>query len=257
MLGFVKALTQKHKVKEEYWQKLQEVLADGELDRQERRELEELAKQLGLDDSELKDLQKNGLNLYWNVITADRIITDDEKASLEELLDYFGLKTTDFKFDQKTFNKFYSLGLIEKGILPNIQNHDVDIIFKKDEVLHWACPAALKKYKSVVTRVGYAGPRASIRIAKGLSYRVGSYKVATQSKEVIVTEDTGPFWITNQRIGFMGRKKNFVVPIGKILHLELTAHGLVISKEGRENSYLLQLDDYEVPAAILSRLVNI
>lgn len=256
MLSFVKALTEKHKSKEEYWQKLKEVLADEKIDEREEKELGELAKQLELDDKELKELHKRAANLEWTSITADHIISDDEKKSLEELLKYFDLKTTDFSFDQKTFNKFYCLGMIEKGILPNIQNHDVDVIFKKDEILHWACPAAMKKYKNVVTRVGYAGPRASIRIAKGLSYRVGSYKVSAQTKEVLITEDTGPFWITNQRVGFTGQRKNFTVPINKVLHFELAPYGLVIAKEGRENPYLLQLDDYEVPAAVLSHLLN-
>ncbi|MGH7157357.1 MAG: hypothetical protein ACREGG_04595 [Candidatus Saccharimonadales bacterium] len=256
MLSFVKALTEKHKAKAEYWDKLKEVLADEKIDEREDKELQKLAQELGLDDKELRELHKKAASLEWASITADHIITDDEKKSLEELLKYFDLRTTDFDFDQKTFNKFYCLGMIEKGILPNIQNHDVDVIFKPSEVLHWACPAALKKYKRVVTRVGYAGPRASIRIAKGLSYRVGSYKVSAQSKEVLITEDTGPFWITNQRIGFTGQRKNFVINLNKILHFELTPYGLVIAKEGRENPYLVQLDDYEVPAAVISHLLN-
>lgn len=256
MLQFVKALTQKHQAKKEYWEKLKEVLADARLDDAEKQDLKQLADRLGLSQEELRELHKKAANLEWSAITSDHIITDEEKKSLEGLLDHFGLTTSDFKFDQKTFNKFYCLGMIEKGILPNVQNHDLNLVFKANETLHWACPAALKKHKNVITRVNYSGPRASIRIMKGLSYRVGSYNVSTQSKDVLVTEDIGPFWITNQRIGFTGKRKNFVINLNKVLQFELIPQGLLIVKEGRENPYLVQLDDYEVPAAVLSHLLN-
>ena len=80
--------------------------------------------------------------------------------------------------------------------------------------------------------------------------------MAVQSHEQLINEDTGCFWLTNQRFGFEGNRKSIVIKYDKVLRFELTPNGLVITKEGRESPYLLGLDDYEVPAAILSHILN-
>lgn len=256
MFGLVKGLVAKEKAKKEFWLTLQNYLNDGELSSEEKSKLEKLAKNLGLSPQDLHAIYKKASNLSWQLITSDGKITDEEKETFEGLLKYFGVEPKETDFNQAEFNKFYTLGLIDKGILPEIKNHDVDVIFKKDEKLHWACPAVLRQHKRVVQRVSYGGPRASIRIAKGLSYRIGSYNVQTQSKEIIAPIDSGTFWITSMRIGFMGSRKNFSVPINKIAYVHLLSEGLLLAKDGRENPYLLGLNDYEVPAAEISLLLN-
>jgi hypothetical protein len=81
-------------------------------------------------------------------------ITDEEKKDLEALMGYFDLSPKDFEFNQNNFNKFYSLALIDKGILPTPAHTGLNVIFKKDEVLHWLCGATLKKQKRVTESIG-------------------------------------------------------------------------------------------------------
>ncbi len=256
MIDFVKKFFTKREGKIKYDQVLKGFLSDGKLDADEKQELEKLAKEYGFSIEELLDSHKKATTLAFQNIIDDGKITEHEKKALEELMDYFGVSQKDFKFDQKAFNKFYTLGLIENGILPEIQKHDIDIIFKKGEVLHWGCSAVIKKYKRVTNRISYGGPTASIKIMKGLRYRVGSVGFSTSSSEHLVTEDSGAFWLTNQRIGFKGNRKNFAFPFSKIHAFELTQAGLVISKEGKETPYIIGLDDYDIPCMMISHILN-
>lgn len=256
MLNFVKNFLTKREGKIKYDKLLKGFLSDGKLDAEEKQELEKLAKEYGFSKEELMEAHKTASTLAFQNIISDSKITDEEKKALEELMDYFGVSQKDFKFDQKAFNKFYTLGLIEKGILPEIQQHDIDIVFKKGEVLHWGCPAVIKKYKRITNRISYGGPTMSIKIMKGLRYRVGSIGFSTSSSEHLIAEDSGAFWLTNQRIGFRGNRKNFAFPYSKIHSFELTQAGLEVSKEGKETPYIIGLDDYDVPCMMISHILN-
>jgi len=256
MINFVKNYLAKRNAKGEYDQMLKNFLVDGVLSEAERKQLEDFAKRFGLTKEDLAIIQKRATSLMFENIGKDERITEQEKKDLESLMDYFDLNPTDFDFNQKNFNKFYTLALIDKGILPTPVIDDLNIILKKGEVLHWACRAEAKKLKKITQRVNYGGLTASIRITKGVRYRVGSVRLAPETKEIMVSEDLGSFWLTNQRIGFIGHKKNFSFSYDKILSFELYKDGISIHKQGRENPYMVGLTDIEVPAAILSFILN-
>lgn len=256
MLNFVQNYLAKRGAKSEYQATLQKFIADGKLDENEKKQLEALAAEHGFSQDELRDAHKKAASLMFKNVGSDSRITDEEKKELEALMSYFELSQEDFEFDQATFNKFYTLALIEKGVMPTPQHSGFNIIMKEGEVLHWGCPATLKKQKRVTTRVNYGGLTGSIRIMKGVRYRVGSIGIAPQTSEVMVDEDTGNFWLTNQRLGFLGSRKNFTMPYNKILSLELYKDGISIHKEGRGTPFIIGLDDVEVPAAIISATLN-
>ncbi|PIT88670.1 MAG: hypothetical protein COU29_02795 [Candidatus Magasanikbacteria bacterium CG10_big_fil_rev_8_21_14_0_10_36_32] len=256
MFNFVKNFLTKREGKNKYGKMLVDFLSDGKLDDREKEELKKLSKEYGLEAQELLSAHKKASSLTFKNIISDSKITEDERKSLEELMNYFGISQKDFDFDQKAFNKFYALGLIDKGIMLEIQQHDVDIIFKKGEVLHWGCPAVIKKYKRIANRINYGGLTGSIKIMKGLRYRVGSIGYSTASNEHLITEDVGIFWLTNQRVGFKGNRKNFSFPYSKIHVFELTQVGLLFSKEGKEIPYIVGLDDYDVPCMMISHILN-
>ena len=258
IFNFVKNLISEKEGIKEYREALARVLSDSTVTEEEKKELEAIAQKHGLTGDELARLQKSAVSGVFTSISADQKITEDEKKALEALLNHFGLSTKDINFDQKAFNKYYSLALIESGVLPEAQdpNHELNIVFKKSEVLHFGSAAVLRKVKRVTDRINYGGLTASIKITKGLRYRVGSMKVSSVSRDVLAAEDAGIFYVTNQRLGYIGAKKQFSIPISKILSYELKPEGVYIFKDGKEAPYILTLDDYEVPAAVVSFLLN-
>jgi hypothetical protein len=256
MFNFVKDYLAKEKNKKEYEQILIKFLADGKLDRKEKEELEKLKKDYDFSEEDLKGIKKKHISLFFKNISKDERITDEEKKELESLMDYFGLSVKDFDFNQGNFNKFYSLALIDKGILPTPQYTGFDLVLKKGEIVHWLCPSIFKKRRKITKTINYSGFTGSVKIMKGLRYRVGSINLSPQTSEVMVDEDSGNFWLTDQRIGFLGRRKNFNLPYNKILSFEAYKDAIIIYKDGRENPYIVGLEDVELPVAILSEILN-
>ncbi len=233
-------------------------LADSELSVEETHKLAELQKEFGLSADDVKGIHKTSVASVFSNIGSDKRITDDEKNALEKMLSHFNLTKTDIAFNQDSFNKYYTLALVDKGVLPTIDNAqaEVNIVFKEGEALHWAVAGSLMKRKKVTTRVNYGGLTGSIKIMKGVRYRVGSIGVSSVSKEILDNEDSGAFYVTNQRIGYLGYRKQFSFPFKKIGSLELRSDGLHIFKDGKEAPYILELRDYEVPLAMISFILN-
>lgn len=256
--GFVERYFKKKEGLKKYQESISAFLADSELTVEEDDKLAELQKEFGLSAEDVKAIHKTSVASVFTAIGSDKRITDDEKNKLEKLLDHFGLSKTDIAFNQDSFNKYYTLALVDKGVLPTIANGqaEVNIVFKEDEVLHWAVAADMMKRKRVTTRVNYGGFTGSVRIMKGVRYRVGSMNVQSVSKKIMDKEDSGAFYITNQRIGYLGYRKQFSFPFKKIGSLELRPDGLHIFKEGKEAPYILELRDYEVALAIISFILN-
>lgn len=256
MLKFIKNFLSKREGLGLYETKLIEFLSDNKLTKGERDELTKIASQYGLTNDELMKIKEKGISAVFAGIGTDSRITEEERDIFNELLGYFGVDKNKTSFDQNTFNKYYSLALIDKGILPTIESHNLKTMFKKGEILRWACHAEVKKIKKITTRVNYGGLSFSVKIMKGVRYRVGSMNVGAQTNEQLVSEDRGWFWLTDERVGFEGIRKNFNFPYGKINFFELIDGGLVISKSGKETPYILGLDDYDIPCLILSHILN-
>lgn len=258
IFDFVDKLLSRRNGVKEYKETLSSSLEDGALSDSEKKRLREIQTEFGLTDADVLKQQKLGMSDFFNQISDDERITDDEKKSLEAMLAYFGISTKDFAFSQQEFNKYYTLALIDKGLLPTIgkENHDLNLIFKNGEVLHYGQRATLRKLKNVTTRINYGGITTSIKIMHGLRYRAGSMKIGRETEEVYAPEDSGALYLTNQRIGFIGKRKQFAVPYEKISSFELGPGGLQIFKDGKETPYIVTIDDYEVPLSIVSFLLN-
>lgn len=258
LLQFVNSFLLKQKGTKEYQEMVNQYLSDGVLSDEEKAKLKQLQEEFGLSDENVKKLHEIGVSAYFKQVSSDERITDDEKESLEVIMTHFGLEQKDIDFDQASFNKFYSLALIDRGVLPTVAdgNHNLNLIFKAGEILHYGQNATLRRLKNVTTRVNYSGLTGSVKIMRGLRYRVGSIKVGRETNEIYAPEDTGGFYLTNQRIGFLGTRKQFSIPYQKIGSFELGPGGLRIFKDGKETPYIVTLDDYEVPLAVISYILN-
>lgn len=122
-----------------------------------------------------------------------------------------------------------------------------------DEVCHYTASATYVKTKNVV--VGYTGGSrgVSIRIMKGLSYRVGASK--SQPIRGNVQEKTdGILTITNKRIIFSASKGAFDKKISSLS--SITPHSDGISFQFGESQYPLILKEPAYVYQIIARIVN-
>ena len=133
----------------------------------------------------------------------------------------------------------------------------IPITYKLNEDLLFLSAAAYIKKGRKTNRIDYGGFAGSIRICRGLRYRYGSINVDSKAAEYYDTSDRGIFYITNQRLGYIGQKQ-FTVDIKKIVSIQNGEMGLLIYKQGRENPYMIFMVNfsYDLPCSILSYLLN-
>lgn len=101
--------------------------------------------------------------------------------------------------------EFFAQQLYENKV--HLPTRDCPVILKRAEEAVLVLPnITLKEPRAVRTSVGgYAGP--TIRIAKGISFRLGSGTSRSVSHDEITSIDKGTLTITNKRLIFTGSMK--------------------------------------------------
>jgi hypothetical protein len=82
----------------------------------------------------------------------------------------------------------------------------------------------------------------SIRVAKGMSFRVGGSRGHAESHDEIRLIDQGDFIITSQRVIFCGSTRTVTIDFDQIVCTTPFADGVRISKERRDKPYLFGVD---------------
>lgn len=122
-----------------------------------------------------------------------------------------------------------------------------EVMFKTMAVLYQA--RSIREYEG-----GSHG--VSIRIARGLTYRVGASRGSSVSTQRISPLCEGTFFITNKRSVFVGTLKSFDVRHEALLAFDCYRDGLQLHSERARNVQLLGFDDGETAALTMSRVLN-
>lgn len=103
------------------------------------------------------------------------------------------------------------------------------MLLKRGETPYVVVPASLYEERVVRTRFKGGSRGVSVRIAKGVSYRVGASRGTAVSEREAVAVSGGELVMTNQRIVFLGDRKGFEIPYAKLTHLQAFADGAQFS----------------------------
>lgn len=199
-------------------------------------------------------------NIWNNTVTSLMPkMNNANYSALIGMINNFKLeKILNLQFDKQRIliaNQVYNI--TENHQLPIMNNSEVNILFKDNEQLHYALTTKMLKMKTKTQGISYRGLTYNFKIMKGLKYRSGTIFTKPLQYDYWGTESEGDFWITNQRVGFIGNKA-FTIPIAKIMSINFEEEKLVIFKEGRQNPFIIYVPNEiaEVPIAILSELLN-
>lgn len=114
-----------------------------------------------------------------------------------------------------------------------------DIIFME--------PRAVRK-----TRGGYAGP--TIRVAKGVSFRMGSLASQSESHEELRNIDQGTLVLTNKRLIFIGSKRTTNIDLRKIISITSYKDGIASQRENKQKTeYFTGIDHHTLTFQINGR----
>jgi hypothetical protein len=151
--------------------------------------------------------------------------------------------------DVGTFQAFFEANERHQDSLP--------IILKKDEKIALRIPYVIyAEERSKRKSTGYSGT--SIRVAKGLSFRVGSVGESSYSQE-LTDLDQGEFVITNKRYFFVGSQKNISQPLMKITIVDSFMDALAISRENKQKTEYFKNSNFEwiVAEAMIRGLLSV
>lgn len=116
----------------------------------------------------------------------------------------------------------------------NLPTNDCPVILKRGEEPVVVLPnISLKEPHSVRTSYGgYGGP--TIRVMKGVSFRLGGASHRSTSHDEIKTIDRGTLTITNKRLIFTGSMKTLNYNLSKILSITEFKDAIGIQKENKQ-----------------------
>jgi hypothetical protein len=197
--------------------------------------LGDVARSCYVSDNEMQSILIREWTRAVDRILEDGVLDESEEKHLLELKDRFSLPESDL--DQNgALTKIAKAGAIRdvlNGIVPRRMRVDgnLPINLQAGEKVVWVFPDS--KYLEDKSRRQYVGGShgVSVRIMKGVYYRVGAFKGhPTESTERVLV-DTGIVAITNKHIYFAGPVKALRVPYAKIVSFEPFTNGVGIIRD--------------------------
>lgn len=191
---------------------------------------------------------------------SDKRLTDEEMSRLDEKAAQLFVQKPIIEallanHAQKVLPARY-MAQIDNGILPTVECNS--IVMQKNEVAHLIVSSA--QFLEEKVKISYEGRSSgySVRIAKGLTYRVGATKGRRIETPYTAVTDFGNLIITNKRIIFSGAKKNQVNLFKNIINIEPFSDGLKVSVSNRQKVgfYRYSEDMGDLVALLISKIVQ-
>lgn len=131
-----------------------------------------------------------------------------------------------------------------------------DLILPKWEICLMGFSVAIYKERNLTKGLAYGGFRYRVKIAKGLSYNIGTINPHIEKIKVQYVADRWILYITNKRLIYKSDKKTENIKIDQILSIEMIPWGVMISKEtGTVKAYHF-LWEYKLFPVYMSALMN-
>lgn len=175
-----------------------------------------------------------GLDKAVESILEAGTISEHAEDSLQGVADAIGVSLDDFRGSNswESLIKMLVIDDILHGDTPNrFSLSDVPLNLQKNETIIW-CFVDVNYFEQREKRVNYVVSQGfSVKVAKGLYYRVGAFK----GEPVITTEQRllarGYLFLTNKNIYFYSGDKSIRVPYSKIVAYTPYEDGLGIQKD--------------------------
>jgi len=264
-MGLFQVLVDKYKVakkkslnKKVFIQALMEAVGDGKLSNNEIDELEKRKIELELSEDDIRSVKTEAYLAAFNAAKKDSQVTSEEEKELSKIQEYLGLEDGEIDHSKKELSRLRLLNEIQQGNMPIVFSI-AHLVIQKGEKVHWVEPAILAEEKVVSRRYEGGSQGVSLRIMKGVSYRVGSHRGHLVSEVGVVAVSEGELVLTNNRLVFRGDKKSLSVKLGNILDIQLCASGLQFSELNKSKPKLVKFKEKgncDIIGAILSYTIN-
>jgi hypothetical protein len=190
-----------------------------------------------INQNELNDLYTLGFDKAVENFLDDGVISKDEENKISNYKKYFNL-------DQNTLNKNGSFEKVAKGLIlndifqGNLPEDRLNIagnspfLLEKGEILIWIFQnVEFYEQRSKTTFEGKS-QGVSIKIARGVYYRVGQFKGNPVTNTQMTLIANGMFALTNKNLYFASTSKSFKTPYNKLISMTQYSDGIGLQKDG-------------------------
>lgn len=189
-----------------------------------------------IDDLSLSSKYNLRIKFVIDDIIENGNMTNLQEINIKKLLVMFTNTSLECFYHDEVFSNLYkaiTLREIDENKYPDYSSlkDELPINLLKDEIIIWPF-WNISFYDTKIKRV-YQGSSqgVSIRLAKGLSYRVGAFKGKPIDTENIELIDMGNLIVTNMNLYFCGNKKSFKIKFSDILSFIDFEEGLGIQED--------------------------
>lgn len=252
----VAAIWKHAKDKRAFFRTIIEAASDGKLTEEEIAQIDFGKAQLGLTDDDLSRIRVQAYSAALAAATSDGKVTAEEESELNKLQTYFKIPDAYITQPKLQLARFRLLAEIQEGNLPTTQV--VNVILQKGEQAHWAEAGSILEERVVGRRYQGGSSGVSIRIAKGVSYRVGAHRGNIVTDKAVVPVSVGELIITNKRTIFRGDNKSFALSIAKLLDVAFFTNGVKLTDDkGKPRTVMFKTkENVDIVGAVLSRVIN-
>lgn len=230
--------------------------SDGVLTEAELQDLEATMGQLDLTNEDIHRLKLDLANDVIDKAIDDRRVSQEEQYGILEFLRRFNVPSEPLaeKIDQLTW--YRNLFAIEQGHLPVLVG--TTIIPKKGEAVHYRAHSSTIEDKVISTQYVGASHGVSLRVMKGVSYRVGASRGQKVEQRATVATSTGTVYLTNQRVVYDSATKPMELKLDKLVNMQVYGDGIMLGVSNRKVPVFFKLSpqDAEGFAVTLSAVIN-
>lgn len=263
-MGMLRTLIDRHQAKKQqranraqFVEALRDAARDGTLTPEEMAELDRQREALGLGEEDIRPVRVEVFRLAYQAAAADGVISPAEEQELRRIQTYLEIPDAEIASTALDLSKLRLIYEIQQGNLPEMAARP-GLVLHKGERCHWIEPASLLEERVVARRYEGGSHGVSLRIAKGLSYRVGAHRGQLLTDTAILPVSTGELVVTSQRLVFQGDRKSFTVKLDKLLNLQVYSDGLSVTPESGKPKLVKvpRQVGLEIAAAILAKVMG-
>ncbi|HRE13437.1 MAG TPA: hypothetical protein PLD37_04495 [Usitatibacteraceae bacterium] len=252
----IAAMRQRSTDKKEFFSSILRAAEDGKLTEEEIEQLQSQFKALGLTRNDVKGVRVQAYQAALRSAKADGVVTELEVAELAKLQHFLMIPEVEVAKSKKELMRLRLLNEIQQGNIPTISINNV--ILQKAEKPYWSEAGSILEERVVNRRYEGGSQGVSIRIAKGLTYRVGAHRGHLVSDTAVLPVSSGDLIITNRRVIFRGDSKSFNIRLDKLLEMKLFGDGIRLTDE-KGKPRIVKFNEEgnsEIVGAILSHAIN-
>ena len=209
-----------------------------------------------ISETELRQLTIRGLSSMIEHAFKDHVLTEDENKRIVELCNSFSIDANDLGSAGQRLAKAQILRRLDEGHIPsNVVIRDMPINLENGEVVIWLFNGVT--YYTTRSRTQYVGGShgVSIRVMKGVYYRVGAFRGEPIKTQYLSEEGRGIFVIASKNVYFWSPQKALKIRPKKIVSVQPYSDAVQIMRDASNASpQLFALDDPPFAADLISRL---